>query len=340
MGSLTLSNAKNSGNDEFYVQYEYIEKEINAYLEYDENVFEQKTVFLPCNDLEWSNFTKFFAQSFNRLHLRKLITTSYAPANKSDLGKIYMLESDANGDGRADIKDLLWSDLMGDGDFRSDEVIKIRDEVDVIVTCPPFSLFNDFLKWLIDSEKQFAIIANMNSLTYTNVFPLIRTNRVWLGASLGDMVFAVPPGTQIKDSDRKKAKSLGYDGDFTRFGNFCWLTNIDHGRRHKPLSLMTMAENRKYNKNMKGSEYQKYDNYNAIEVPRVDAIPSDYGGIMGVPVSFLLKYNSDQFKIIGMDFEVKYGRLSQLARPEWKGKMDRAYLSGNRLYSRLFIQHK
>lgn len=328
MANTNLANAKTAKNDEFYTQYADIQKEINAYLDYNPNVFRDKTVLLPCDDPEWSNFTKFFAQNFELLGLKKLISTSYAPESKKykmpyqptlfetqqpyfnpdktkTNGKIFVLERDITGDSRVDINDLEWLYLEGDGDFRSKEVTKLRDEADIIVTNPPFSLFREFVAWLMDAVKQFIIIGNMNAVTYKEIFPLIKKNRVWLGATgfVTDMVFGVPEGTTVKESDKAKAERLGYIGNYTRLGNSCWFTNIDHGRRHQSLQLMTMAENFKHSKHkeVRGrSEYIHYDNCDAIEVPFTDAIPSDYNGIMGVPISFLDKYCPEQFVIEGI----------------------------------------
>ena len=273
MANTNLANAKTAKNDEFYTQYPDIQKEINAYLDYDPNVFRGKTVLLPCDDPEWSNFTKFFAQNFELLGLKKLISTSYAPeskkykmpyqptlfeteqphfnADKSKThGKIFVLERDVTGDNRINIEDLQWQYLEGDGDFRSKEIRKLRDEADIIVTNPPFSLFREFVMWLMEVGKQFIIIGNMNAVTYKEIFPLIKDNKVWLGATgfVTDMVFGVPEGTNVKESDKAKAERLGYVGNFTRLGNSCWFTNVDHGRRHQPLKLMTMAENFKHSK--------------------------------------------------------------------------------------------
>jgi hypothetical protein len=174
-----------------------------------------------------------------------------------------------------------------------------------VVTNPPFSLFREYVKQLVDYNKQFVIIGSMNAITYKEVFPLIKANRLWLGATgnRSDMVFAVPNGSEIAESDRQKAARLGYVGNYTRLGNSCWFTNLDHGRRHQPLPLMTMEENLKYSKKkgIKGkTKYDTYDNYDAIEVPFTVAIPSDYEGDMGVPISFLDKYNPDQFEVIGL----------------------------------------
>ena len=326
MANRSLSGAKIAKNDEFYTQYNDIEKEMNAYLEFDEAVFKDKVILLPCDDPEWSNFTKYFAQNFEKLGLKKLISTSYAPNSRpvnmisqptlfesaspqfdevktKANGKIFILNRDRSGDGRINVEDIEWDYLSGDGDFRSEEITALRDEADVIITNPPFSLFREFLAWITSANKMFVIIGSMNAITYKEVFPLIRSNNLWLGATANgsDMVFAVPPGAIVKPSDKEKAARLGYEGDYTRLGNSCWFTNIDHGRRHEPLSLMTAANNKKFSthKEVRGIGYRKYKNYPAIEVPFTDAIPSDYDGVMGVPISFLSKYNPDQFEIVG-----------------------------------------
>ena len=286
MGNQTQAAAKAAKNDEFYTQYHDIEIEVNAYLEYDPDVFRGKTVLLPCDDPEWSNFTKFFAQKFEVLGLKKLISTSFAPDSKKykygyqpslfeqedpqfDIkktqtqGKIFVLERDKSGDGRIDYKDIEWQYMEGDGDFRSKEVCKLRDEADIIVTNPPFSLFREFLAWIVSANKQFLIIGNQGSIGYKEVFPLVKDNLVWLGATgfASDMVFGVPRGSDIDPRDRAKAARLGYVGDYTRLGNSCWFTNIDHGRRHEPLRLMTMSDNLRYGKHkdliLRGA-YERY----------------------------------------------------------------------------------
>lgn len=366
MANSNLSNAKNAKNDEFYTQYHDIEKEISAYLEYNADVFRGKVVLLPCDDPEWSNFTKYFAQNFERFGLKKLISTSYAPDNKvyksgympslfetSDSqfdikktnanGKIFTLCRDKSGDGRIDIDDLEWHYLEGDGDFRSAEITKLRDEADVIITNPPFSLFREFMAWIIAAQKQFLVIGNMNAITYKEIFPLIKNNDLWLGATSNgsDMVFAVPEGTDIAIKDREKAARLGYVGNFTRLGNSCWYTNLDHGKRHQPLPLMTMADNIKFGKDKTLKEngaYQKYDNYDAIEVSLTITIPSDYEGVMGVPISFLDKYSPEQFEIIGATESEGVGFSNGL----WdsSSKVSQPLIGGERKYKRLFIKHK
>lgn len=368
MANSNLTEAKRAKNDEFYTQYHDIEKEISAYLEFNPEVFKGKTILLPCDDPEWSNFTKYFAQNFERLGLKKLISTSYAVESKRyksvyqptlfetsapyydqiktvQNGKIFTLTHDKTGDHKVNVDDLEWRYLAGDGDFRSAEIKKLRDEADFIITNPPFSLFREFLAWIMEARKQFTIIGNMNAITYKEVFPLIKENKLWLGATGNgtDMVFAVPKGAEVAEADRQKAARLGYVGDYTRLGNSCWFTNLDHGRRHQPLPLMTMADNLKYSKHkeIKGQKsYDRYDNYDAIEVPFTDAIPGDYDGVMGVPISFLDKYSPDQFEIVGSDYNVKEGLLPELITPEWKGKTDRGYINNKRLYTRILIRHK
>ena len=279
MANESLSKAKEAKNDEFYTQYHDIEKEISAYLEYNPDVFRGKTVLLPCDDPEWSNFTKYFAQNFERFGLKKLISTSYAPeskrykfgyvptlfeteaphfdADKSKThGKIFILDHDVTGDGKINVEDLQWQYLEGDGD------------------------------------------GNMNAVTYKEVFPLIKQNKIWLGNGFqgGNAFFKVA-------LERDYANGVfDVQSGLVKFRNCCWFTNIDHGRRHQPLALMTMSDNLKFSrhKEIRGrSSYIHYENYDAIEVPYTDAIPNDYEDIMGVPISFLDKYCPEQFEIIG-----------------------------------------
>ena len=322
MANTNLANAKTAKNDEFYTQYADIQKEINAYLEYDPDVFRGKTVLLPCDDPEWSNFTKFFAQNFELFGLKKLISTSYAveskkikdwqptlfekespyyDADKSRTnGKIFVLDEDINNDGRFNINDLHWNYLEGDGDFRSDEVKALRDEADIIITNPPFSLFREFMAWMMDAEKKFIVIGNKNAITYKEIFPLIKNNIIWYGPSItgGDREFMVPK-TYVTHSSSLRTDEKG--NKYIRVPGVHWFTNLDHGRRHEPLPLMTMEDNIIYSKHkeVKGKQYIHYENYDAIDVPYTDAIPSDYEGVMGVPISFLDRYCPEQFEIIG-----------------------------------------
>ncbi len=321
MANINLVNAKTAKNDEFYTQYSDIQKEMNAYLEYNPDVFRGKTILLPCDDPEWSNFTKFFAQNFEAFGLKKLISTSYAveskkikewqptlfetespffDADKSRTnGKIFILDEDINGDGRFNINDLHWSYLEGDGDFRSDEVKVLRDEVDFIITNPPFSLFREFMAWVVESGKQFVCIGSMNAVSYKEIFPLIKDNKMWMGNgfSAGNAFFGIP------ETAKKDYVEGVYDAttNLVKFRNCCWYTNIDHGRRHEPLPLMTKEDNILYSKHkeIRGKGYVHYENYDAIDVPYTDAIPIDYEGLMGVPLTFLDKYCPEQFEIVG-----------------------------------------
>lgn len=321
----SLSAARNAKNDEFYTQYSDIETEMNAYIEYNPEVFKDKTILLPCDDPEWSNFTKYFASNFTRLGIKKLISTSYAQgvANKQPTlfelkshlynpqqhdthGKLFTLTRDTDGNGTVDTDDIEFTGyLKGDGDFRSSEVKKLRDEADIIITNPPFSLFREFLAWILEADKQFVIIGNMNAITYKEVFPLLSDNKVWLGYSIhsGDRKFNVP------DDYPLNAAGCGVDENgkkFIRVKGVRWFTNIDHGKRHENLILDTMEHNLKFNKKLQKKlekdygklEYPHYDNYDAIEVPFTECIPSDYDGVMGVPITFMDKYNPDQFDIV------------------------------------------
>lgn len=321
----SLGAARNAKNDEFYTQYSDIEAEMNAYIEYNPEVFKDKTILLPCDDPEWSNFTKYFASNFTRLGIKKLISTSYAQgaANKQPTifelmsplynpqqhdthGKLFTLTRDTDGNGTVDTDDIEFTGyLEGDGDFRSNEVKKLRDEADIIITNPPFSLFREFLAWILEANKQFVIIGNMNAITYKEVFPLLSDNKVWLGYSIhsGDRKFNVP------DDYPLNAAGCGVDENgkkFIRVKGVRWFTNIDHGKRHENLILDTMEHNLKFNKKLKKKlekdygklEYPHYDNYDAIEVPFTECIPSDYDGVMGVPITFMDKYNPRQFDIV------------------------------------------
>ena len=324
-----LAKARETKNDEFYTQWADIQKEVNAYLEFNPDTFRGKSVLLPCDDPEWSAFTKFFAQNFEAFGLKKLVSTSYAFASKRfagrgktgmawqptlfeeespqydsakspALGKIFVLDHDTNANGRIDIEDLQWSYLEDDGDFRSPEVQRLRDEADIIITNPPFSLFREFVGWLMDSGKQFLIIGSMNAISYKEVFPLVMTGRMWMGNGFQNgNAFFRPMGSGTEDyADGVFDHATG----LVKFRNCCWFTNLDHGRRHRPLELMTWAENVKHSrhKEIRGRGYERYDNFDAIEVPYTDAIPGDYAGTMGVPVSFLDKHCPEQFEIVGI----------------------------------------
>lgn len=355
MANNNLADAKRAKNDEFYTQYGDIEKEITAYLDYNPDVFRGKTILLPCDDPEWSNFTKFFAQNFQRIGLKKLISTSYAPNSKNNKsvcqptpfeksdpqfdenktvknGKIYTLSQDISGDGKIDVHDLKWHYLAGDGDFRSAEVKALRDEADIIITNPPFSLFREFLAWILEAHKQFVLVGNKNCVTYKEVFPLIKGDLLWSGRTewSGGMWF------ETKDPNDVDAVVNGIN---MKNVSSVWFTNLEHGRRHQPLSLMTMTDNLRFSKHkeIKGkAAYDRYDNYDAIEVPFTDAIPSDYDGVMGVPISFLDKYCPEQFEIVGATESEGRGFSAGLWNE--KSKVSQPVVGTERVYKRIFIK--
>lgn len=359
MANKTLGEAKKAKQDEFYTQYADIEKEMNAYLEYNPDVFRGKTILLPCDDPEWSNFTRYFAQNFEKFGLKKLVSTSYAPNSKPiDFnyqpplfeiesekfdevktranGKIFTLAQDITGDQKIDVEDLEWGYLEGDGDFRGEEVTKLRDEADFIITNPPFSLFREFLAWIIHGGCEFSIIGSKNAITYKEVFPLIKDNHMWPGYGFnGGNAFFTSPFSRDWAAGVYDEKT-----GLLKFRNLNWYTNIEHGKRQQPLPLMTMEDNIKFSKHkeLRGSEYQKYDNYDAIEVPFTDAIPADYEGVMGVPISFMDKYSPGQFEILGATESEGAGFSSGL----WdaSSKVAQATVAGVRKYKRIFIRMK
>lgn len=372
-GNSALGAAKAAQNDEFYTQYSDIESEMNAYVEYNPDVFRGKTILLPCDDPEWSNFTKYFAANFERFGLKKLISTSYAKsvgnrqltlferesplfdADKHDThGKLFTLICDKDGSRRVDGDDIEFSYLEGDGDFRSEEVKAFRDEADILIT-NPFSRFREILDWILEAGKQFVILGNMNAITYKEVFPLLKSNEIWLGyKSLNqDMYFNVPDERKEWLLANKKEGSAYkiIDGVVMgRLASACWFTNIDHGKRHQPLQLDTMAHNLKFNKKLRKKfeknygkiEYPHYDNYDAIEVPFVEAIPSDYDGVIGVPITFMDKYNPDQFEILGSRRWNKSDVVLRLYRGDKDSANDdfKTLIHGKETYDRIFIRSK
>ncbi len=322
-----LSAAKAAKQDEFYTQYVDIQKEVEAYLELDPETFCGKVVYCNCDDPFESNFFKYFAANFNRLGLKKLVTTSYDGSpiagaqltfleydegnGKRQKPKAISVEieevKDVNGDGATGIEDVKLfleqnphtrTPLAQGGDFRSPECIALLKEADIVVTNPPFSLFKEYVAQLVEHAKKFLIIGPKNAITYKEIFPLIKDTKLWLGSGFanGNAYFSIPA-----DSGREFAAGV-YDEStgLVKFRNVGWFTNLDHGRRHQELPLMTMADNLKFSKNLRGkSGYDRYKNYDAIEVGTYKEIPSDYEGVMGVPVTFLDKYNPDQFEIVG-----------------------------------------
>ena len=343
-GNTNLVAAKAAKNDEFYTQWNDIENEMQAYLEYNPNVFRGKTILLPCDDPDWSNFTKYFTEHFEQLGLKKLISTSYAADGGN--GKVFVLEGE---------NEPQWGYLAGDGDFRSDEVTALRDEADMVITNPPFSLFREFMGWLVEGEVEFSVIGNTNAIACKEIFPLIKGNEMWLGASrMGAKCFALPSNAPAKANQYEENGVR-----FQKFGNIAWFTNIEHGRRHEPLVLMSMEDNLLYgSKRVRSAGYPKYDNYDAIEVPETKAIPSDYDGVMGVPVSFLDKYSPEQFEIVWRSGDIEWAENEctfftppakeqqykhRAANKTWR--VQKAYVLNDEglaqaIYQRIFIRHR
>ena len=310
--NIALHAAAKNKNDEFYTQLSDIEKEMRHYRKH----FKGKTVFCNCDDPYESNFFRFFVLNFNSLGLKKLIATCYAgspiagtefslfpemepePVSKKNTKPykaIVTKVEDTTGDGGIDLFDIQTlfrtganeiGELEGDGDFRSEESLALMDEADIVVTNPPFSLFREFVDVLMQHEKKFIIIGNMNAITYKEIFPLIKENRIWLGNGFsgGNAYF------KVIDTERNFAKGV-FDPDtgLVKFRNCAWYTNLDIKKRHEELILVERYTPEKY---------PKYDNYDAIEVSKTADIPCDYAGVMGVPITFLDKYNPDQFEII------------------------------------------
>lgn len=305
-----LTTARDAKNDEFYTRLEDIENELRHYKEY----FKGKTVFCNCDDPYESNFFKYFALNFNALCLKKLIAISYAGSQVvakevslfEEEGEEYTITSkkaykvtmtelkDVTGDGRVDLDDVREivkhriRYLKGNGGFDSEESIELLKEADIVITNPPFSRFRDYVAQLIAYDKKFIVLGNQNAISYKEIFPLIKDNRMWLGYKCGDMSFKVPDYYEPRetrywqDETGQKWRSLG---------NICWYTNLDHSKRHEQLDLY-----KRYNP----KEYPHYENYNAIEVSKAADIPVDYDGIMGVPITFLDKYCPEQFEVLGL----------------------------------------
>lgn len=305
----SLIKAKEKKNDEFYTQLTDIEKELVHYRHH----FKDAVVFCNCDDPEWSNFWKYFHLNFEFLGLKKLITTHYDPTEPT-----YKMEYEGGND--ADITAGTITPLKTNGDFRSPECIELLKEATIVVTNPPFSLFREYVAQLMEYDKKFLIIGNMNAITYKEVFPLIKDNKLWYGPSItsGDRKFNVP------DDYPLKASGCGIDDDgrkFIRVKGVRWFTNLDHQGRHEPLDLVE-----KYTP----EKYPKYDNYDAINVNKTLDIPCDYDGVMGVPITFLDKFNPEQFEIIGLDRYVEnnphYGH--------------RFKINGKETYARVLIKRK
>jgi hypothetical protein len=377
MPNTDLAEAKRAKKDEFYTQYVDIQKEVEAYLEFNPDTFREKVVYCNCDDPFESNFFKYFAANFNKLGLKKLITASYdgspiagAQLTFGEYGEgngnrekpraiAFEIEqvTDINEDGATDIEDVKLffeqnphkrKPLAQGGDFRTPECIDLLKQADIVVTNPPFSLFKEYIAQLVEHDKKFLIIGNMQAITYTETFPLIMHNKMWLGPTIrsGDREFRVPDHYPLNASSSR----IDDNGvKYIRVKGVRWYTNLDHGRRHEELPLMTMEDNLRFSKHkeIKGKDgYERYENYDAIEVPFTDAIPSDYDGVMGVPITFLDKYNPDQFEIIanGDDRDEMEALGVPPLGPEYVGNVGRRKVgvpsTKKAAYKRILIRHR
>jgi hypothetical protein len=318
-----LNAAKASKKDEFYTQLTDIEKEVKHYKPH----FKGKTVLCNCDDPRESNFFHYFSYNFEQLGLKKLIATCYKnqnadlfTENKSETAVYLEYYGDKDGNRVPDPEEIGINPLKGDGDFRSKECIKLLQQADIVVTNPPFSLFREYVAQLIEYEKQFLIIGHQNAIIYKEVFKFIKDNKLWLGVdNYGTKWFGVKDHYDITTESRKKIEN---GKKYFSMGSIVWFTNIDNAKRHEDLILF-----KKYNE----QEYPKYDNYDAIEVTKVAEIPKDFKGVMGVPITFLDKYNPEQFDIVGsnrgidQDPDGVYGRGS--------------FINGKETFKRLFIRN-
>ena len=290
-----LHNAKRAKNDEFYTLLTDIEKEMVHYRDY----FKGKVIFCNCDDARESNFFKFFANNFELLKIKKLITTGY---KEDGHGVVLEYNGDIDGDFMVGDDEVKVTELKGNGDFRSEECIEYLKQADIVVTNPPFSLFREYVKQLMDYEKEFIIIGSQNAITYKEIFPYIKNNKLWLGYNF--VKSFIQPNGEVK-----------------KFGNILWYTNIPHDKRNWPMDFY---------RTYKPELYPKYDNYDAIEVSKVCDIPMDYKGVMGVPITFLDKYNPEQFQIVGIDRYVEdnphYGH--------------RFTINNKEIYARILIRFK
>jgi hypothetical protein len=333
-----LQKAKKSKQDEFYTQLPDIERELKHY----EKHFKGKVVYCNCDDPRVSNFFRFFSLKFKEWGLKKLITTCYKNQD-SDLfsrndneSAVYLeYDGDTNGNNIPDQEEIAVKKLKGDGDFRSKESIELLKQADIVVTNPPFSLFREYLGQLIEHKKSFILIGNKNAITYKEIFRLIKDNKLWIGNTpmSKDILFDVPDDFAKRLVSEKKEGSAYkiIDGVVKGRAQAIWFTNMDIRKRHESMILY---------RDFSESDFPEYDNYNAIEVGQTKDIPCDYEGFMGVPISFLDKHNPEQFEIIGSDYEVKLGLLPELIKDGWRGKTDRAYLDGKRMYSRIIIKRR
>lgn len=324
-----LTSAKTSKNDEFYTQLSDIERELKHY----KNHFKDKVVFCNCDDPRISNFFHFFSYNFEKFGLKKLITTCYKnqerdlfSENKSEHAIYLEYTGDKNGNNVPDPDEIGIKNLKGDGDFRSKESIELLKQSDIVVTNPPFSLFREYVAQLIEYDKKFLIIGNINAISYKEIFKLIKENKAWLGVNMGRGIsgFIVPKHYELYGSEAR----VDENGNRIVATNNClWLTNLDNPKRHEELILY---------KNYSPEEFPTYDSYDAINVDKTKDIPMDYPGAMGVPITFLDKYNPDQFEIID-----GIGRYSMLTGPT--PKTQGTYLTkinGNPKYARIVIRNK
>jgi len=322
-----LNNAKAGKKDEFYTELTDIEKELRHYKDH----FKGKTVFCNCDDPRVSNFFHYFSHKFEDLELKKLITTCYKnqerdlfSTNKSESAIWLEYNGDKNGDRVPNPEEIGIHKLKGDGDFRSPESISLLMQADIIVTNPPFSLFREYVAQLIEHDKKFIIVGHQNALTYKEIFPLIKENKVWLGYGFnGGAAHFI--NTQYEDY----ATAGNHKEGKIRVSGVHWFTNLDTRKRHEDLILY-----KTYNK----KEFPTYDNYDAIEVSKTKDIPMDYKGVMGVPITFMDKYNPDQFEIIGATESEGKGFSNGLWNEE--SKVAQAMVNGERVYKRIFIKNK
>ena len=312
-----LHKAKNAKNDEFYTQLTDVSKELMHYKHH----FKDKIVFCNCDDPTWSAFWKYFHLNFSALGLKKLISTHYDKTEPT-----YKMEYTGGDDN--DIEVGVKTPLEGNGDFRNQECLDLLDEADIVVTNPPFSLFREYVACLMAHEKKFLIIGNRNALTYKEIFPLIRDDKLWLGNGFqnGNAYFRIP-----ENADTSIYAKGVYDEvtKLVKFRNCIWFTNMDLAKRHEKLILW---------KNYTPEEYPKYTSYDVIEVSKTDAIPVDYEGVMGVPITFMDKYNPNQFEIIGMAEDNGKGLSGTEAK--WDGTNPHCIVNGKAQYKRIFIRKK
>ncbi|CAN5774659.1 adenine-specific methyltransferase EcoRI family protein [soil metagenome] len=325
-----LHTAKGTKQDEFYTQLSDIEKELKHYTAH----FENKVVLCNCDDPKVSNFLHYFTHNFAKLKLKRLITTCYKNSdadlfsNHAGARGTHLEYNGAKSGSRVpNLAEIGIRELKGDGDFRSKECLSLLEEADIVVTNPPFSLFRQYVQQLVKHKKQFLIIGNQNALSYKEIFELIKGNQMWLGIT-HPTNFVVPDHYEVRAGRSWRDE---HGTNWRSLGNACWFTNLDIRRRHEDLIMY---------KTYDPTSYPEYDNYNAIEVARYKDIPTDYNGVMGVPLTFLEHYNPEQFEIVGSDYEVKQGLLPDILRPEWSGKTDRGYIKGRRLFARVLVRKR